>query len=527
MTTSLLTNEILDSLQDLDYHDFDDVLLSDGDNDSHVVDVLSQLTTFSSIVSWISNQLQKLLRLESLVHPIKDDKELDALKIELNSLFRELNSPLIDLPLTQTDNRLIILNSLLGHLLASRMTLVDNKMANNNANNSMTITMNESQTARDLRSMLVTLGMGKPPENIGTDMLFKKIKEKLTQRIKQQQLVIEDSLLLSDGLLLSGIQWKTLEAIDGQLKGDYSMRREMLLRRCDCTVKSFMWKKSDNNNADSEVLESRIKEVYEKQRNQLSSHPNVTLANALAARPSDCQLLINGVVSNKPTNCLIKVPQTKGMANKGLEQQKQMEEIHKFRIGLVPDRGGRPNEQIAPSKESFSQQQQQRDNPQRGRGGHRGGGGGGRGTGYGNQGVSSGSGVRPAIPQNTSRIQGSGWTQNTGDRYSSKSNYQYQQQHEYYDNGRQQHQQPRHQQNNDNYYQTSGQQYDQQQQQYGGYHQQQQYGSQRQSQYGSQQQYSDGHSYNNNNNSNNYNNQQRSGGGGGGYRGGGGGGRRY
>lgn len=253
--------------------------------------------------------------------------------------------------------------------------------------------------------------MGKPPNNVTPQILFKKIKENLAQRLSQWSINLEDSLLLPEGLTLSPDQWKTLEAINEDLKKDYTIRREMMLRRCDCTINAFTWK-SDND----EQIKKKIAQVYEPRRQKLSTTPNVTLADALAARPSDCDELVNSVVSNTPTNCLIHVP-SHGVANRGKEQIKQMEELHKYRIGAVPDRGGRPNEQPKPPRESFAQQQNQRENPQRGRG--RGGGGG---ANFGNRGGGGGGrGGPPNLPQNTNRVQGVGWANTSGDRY---SNYQ-------------------------------------------------------------------------------------------------------
>ncbi|CAG2176390.1 unnamed protein product, partial [Oppiella nova] len=314
-----LEDEILDSLQDLDYPDFSAI-------DTNV-SLLTQLQTFSAIISWISSQLQKSQRLESFVNPIKDESESMSLKIELNSLLRELKSPLIDMSFAENDNKLLILNSLCGQLFASRMDCVNQKSG---SNKSMNILANESQTAKDLKTILITLGMGRPPDSITSGLLFKKMRDNLIQRLSQQKITIEDSLLFPEGLTLSPDQWKTLEAINEDLKKDYTIRREMLLRRCDCTVGAFKWK-SDNVSDESKAIEKQITEKYESRRQKLSITPNVLMSSALAARQSDCDLLVNAMVSHKSVNCLIPVPQTTGLANKGRQQQKQqqMQEIHK------------------------------------------------------------------------------------------------------------------------------------------------------------------------------------------------------
>jgi hypothetical protein len=338
---------------------------------------------------------------------------MTSFKIELNSLLRELNSPLIDCSLISDKNKLSILNYLCGELLSSRMNYANRKSG---TNSSMAISMNESQTAKDLKTILITLGMGKPPNNISSKILFKKIKDKLIERFSQLNYTIEDSLLLPHGLSLSLQQWNNLQTINEELFKDYSLRREMLLMRCDCTVKSFNWKsdKTNDKSKSKSVDENQINETYQKGRQLLDKNPNVSLAEALAARESDCDSLVNTIISKIHANCVIELPETKEKANQGLQQRLQ---LHKYIIGSVPDRGGRPDEQPKPPKESFSQQQQQRDNPQRGRGRGGGGFGGGRGAAA----SSGGSGYQT---QNQNRIQGAGWAQNSGgNRYSNNSGF--------------------------------------------------------------------------------------------------------
>ncbi|CAG2106645.1 unnamed protein product [Medioppia subpectinata] len=513
MSDTTLSGQILDSLQDLDCPHFSAI--------EKDVSLLTHLHTFSAIISWISTQLQTIRRLESVVNPIKDASESMSLKIELNSLLRELKSPLIDLSFTDNENKLAILNSLCGHLMASRMDCVNQKST---PKKSMTISPAESQTAKDLKSIVITLGMGRPPDSVTSAALFKRIHEKLVQRLSDQKLVIEDSLLLPEGLTLSPDQWKNLETITEELKKDYTIRREMLLRRCDCTVGSFKWK-SDMSSDATKAIEKQINDKYESERGKLTNTPNVVLASALAARESDCDILLNCVVSHKTANCLIQVSNTSGLANRGLQQRQP---IHKHMIGSVPDRGGRPNEQIAPPKESFSQQQFQRDNPQRGRGrGGNAGGGGSRGGGGYNRGASA-----PNVSQNTSRVQGSGWTQNTGQRYStnpSANSYSYADQRGggYQQNDRQQY----YQQNDRQSQQPQQQQYQQRSDSYNsGQYSQQSYGQQYGSQYQTNQfsnQSNDRQSYNNNNYDNTgsyYSDKTYYSGG---NRGRGGGGRRY
>jgi len=409
---------------------------------------------------------------------------MTSFKIELNSLLRELNSPFIDYPLTEDKNKLSVLNSLCGELLTSRINSVNRKSG---VNGSMAISMNESETAKDLKTILITLGMGKPPNNISPEILFKKIKDKLSERLGQMNESIEESLLLPEGLTLSQQQWDILKSINAELYDDYTLRRQMLLRRCDTTVNSFTWKSDQNYD------KSKINETYHKERQLLSPNPSVSLSDALAARQSDCDALLNDVISNSHANCIIELPETKEKANKGLQQRLQ---LHKYIIGKVPDRGGRADQQPPPPKETFGQQQFQRDNPQRGRG-RGGGGGGGRGGGSESGGYQG---------QNQNRIQGSGWAQNSGNRYSNNSGYDnqtqsrggYRDQQNYnnYQSGHQRYS------GHDDYQQNSGYQ----QQQWNANYQQQQ--TPQTSQYSNQQQY-DKQGYNNYSDQSYYGNNSR------------------
>ncbi len=63
-----LENEVMDSLEDLNYPEMD-VIQNKGS-------VVTDLSTFSSIVSWISSQLQRIANFESLINPIKSNYKL-------------------------------------------------------------------------------------------------------------------------------------------------------------------------------------------------------------------------------------------------------------------------------------------------------------------------------------------------------------------------------------------------------------------------------------------------------------------
>ena len=78
----------------------------------------------------------------------------------------------------------------------------------------------------------------KPPDNITADLLFKKVEEKLKETISQ----VPPQLLSKPMFIgkLSNSQWDKLKQLQDELQSEYKMRREMLLKRLDVTVQSFL-----------------------------------------------------------------------------------------------------------------------------------------------------------------------------------------------------------------------------------------------------------------------------------------------
>src|SRR5699024_1466817 len=110
----------------------------------------------------------------------------------------------------------------------------------------------------------------------------------------------EDSLLLPDKKNLTPQQWTELKRLNDAFRQEYSIRREMLLRRVDTTINSFGWKNDPSREVDQALLTS----IYSKSREKIPVAPCITLANALAARGSDCNALISDVISTSHANCL-------------------------------------------------------------------------------------------------------------------------------------------------------------------------------------------------------------------------------
>jgi len=89
-----------------------------------------------------------------------------------------------------------------------------------------------------LKNILVTLKFQKPPDNISPELLFSKLETKLSETLKT---VSTDHLgkPLID-VELSAKQWEELNKLQEAMHKEYTIRRDMLLKRLDVTVQSFL-----------------------------------------------------------------------------------------------------------------------------------------------------------------------------------------------------------------------------------------------------------------------------------------------
>lgn len=89
-----------------------------------------------------------------------------------------------------------------------------------------------------MKNILVTLKFQKPPDNISPELLFSKLETKLSETLKT---VSTDHLgkPLID-VELSAKQWEELNKLQEAMHKEYIIRRDMLLKRLDVTVQSFL-----------------------------------------------------------------------------------------------------------------------------------------------------------------------------------------------------------------------------------------------------------------------------------------------
>lgn len=89
-----------------------------------------------------------------------------------------------------------------------------------------------------MKNMLLALKFQKPPDNISAEMLFGKVENKLKEIVTQVPAELLDTPLFNGEL--SNEQWKQLDNLQEDFSVEYQTRREMLLKRLDVTVQSFL-----------------------------------------------------------------------------------------------------------------------------------------------------------------------------------------------------------------------------------------------------------------------------------------------
>lgn len=86
--------------------------------------------------------------------------------------------------------------------------------------------------------MLLAMKFQKPPDNISAQMLFGKVEAKVKELVAQAPAELLSSPLFVGEL--SKEQWEKLDKLQEDFKEEYRTRREMLLKRLDVTIQSFL-----------------------------------------------------------------------------------------------------------------------------------------------------------------------------------------------------------------------------------------------------------------------------------------------
>ncbi|KAL3874620.1 hypothetical protein ACJMK2_037607 [Sinanodonta woodiana] len=350
-----MENDILDSLDDIGYTG----PLLESEVLKKAVEEGPRSVEYTSLVSWLVKEIQGLTFTDESVNPITGPDDATHFLMELSGFLREYGCPyqiLTDGPISQRLNtqqsKLQLLDYLTTELSALRIIAVEKPSSLKPASSETTDVPQqlESDTAKHLKMMLIALGFPKPPATITPFQLCSKVEAKVKELMGQHPNQIGKPLLKAR---LSEKQWEQIMKINQALVDEYRTRRDLLLKRLDVTVQSFMW--SDK----AKEKENKIAEVYQPIRRALSQVPEVGIPQILSARDDLTRIL---------------------KTSSGKEREVTKCAINRVIIPKVPDRGGRAWELEPPPPEmpSFQKRQDsgfQQQRPQSARGGGRGGGG--------------------------------------------------------------------------------------------------------------------------------------------------------
>ena len=155
----------------------------------------------------MAREIGLLAETEENVNPLDSMDGLSNWKVEMSSFLKELNCPHaclyqgdLDSRLTAVNHRLILIDFLLGEVLAARMIKFGN------------IDTGTTSTGTELGKTLHTLGLGPPPLNVSPAKLFSKLLERISgiEASKRDRLIGKS---LFSGGKLNDQQWKILSQV--------------------------------------------------------------------------------------------------------------------------------------------------------------------------------------------------------------------------------------------------------------------------------------------------------------------------
>lgn len=323
----------------------------------------AQSGEFQDVVIYLTDEIRVLGKLDE---KISRSEDASTFVLELSGFLKELTCPYAALTsghvsdrLQTHDSKIILLDYLLNELMAFKMIEALRPKEKSNV-----ITLFESPTAASLKDISITLGLGKPPNNIPAKVLFEKINVRLDETIRTAGEKRLSTPLFSPGKNLSNEQWNRLDKLQKDLDTEYDLRRKMLLTRLDVTIQSFKWSTRVKGK------EGQMSERYAEKRKLLDSLQT-------GGRETDLPALLGA----RETLAIIEKTSSASV------RRNTKSKIQRHIIGRVPDRGGRAYEHNPPPLEMPSWQ------TQRATGGPGGGGGGGRGGFGGGRGGNRGGGA--------------------------------------------------------------------------------------------------------------------------------------
>ncbi|XP_062554594.1 protein FAM98B [Armigeres subalbatus] len=345
-----MEDQILDDLRNVGYEG----PFLDRNYASTAITAGAQSAEFQEMVIWLTDEIRVLGKLDE---KISKSEDASTFVLELSGFLKELTCPYANLTsghvsdrLQTYDSKILLLEYLSNELMAFKM--IESFKPKEKAN---VITLFESPTASALKDISITLGLGKPPNNIPVKVLFEKINAHFDDifRIAGEKRLSTPLFVPKKNLSME--QWNRLDSLQKDLDIEYDLRRRMLLTRLDVTIQSFKWSTRVKGK------DGQMNERYAEKRKLLDSlqtgGKDTDLAALLGARE------IMAIIEKTSSASVRKNTKSK---------------IQRHIIGRVPDRGGRAYEHKPPPLEMPSWQTQ-RSTGGPGGGGQRGGFSGGRG----------------------------------------------------------------------------------------------------------------------------------------------------
>lgn len=286
---------------------------------------------YTQLVEWLTKEIQILSRFEEYVNAITSEADSNSFLLEVSSFLKEsgclynaLTTGHVEDRLNSNENKLLLLDYLIGELRAARITNANTR----NKKSNMQVTLIESNTSKCLKDILMILNFPKSSQDIDTSSLFIKISVKLQEFLKTVPPVLIGKSLVCNSY--NNEQWKHINKVLELLNEEFNIRRAMLLTRLDVTVQSFKWPDRLKNK------KHELDNIYQTKLNLINSLHDCSTSDFLCAR--DDLAILEKTAST-------------------LAVQNTNSSVKKVMIGIVPDRGGRPSEQQAPPPEMPSWQQ--------------------------------------------------------------------------------------------------------------------------------------------------------------------------
>jgi hypothetical protein len=263
---------IAEDLRELGYKG---LLLNDEDLHQAIIDGLASQPFIQLVMSLVKELTEGLSLTEAITTPSGMD-DMESFSMEMRALLKEMDchhqSLVQDLTaLSLPDNRLTLLDYLICQVMSTR--LIKKKI---NDLEKKKFEDDITSISSNLSAILTIYGISAPPSHVTPSMIFDKIISKTKEVMsKAPPNHVGPSLVIQP---LTNDQWGTIGRINDTLTNEYSLRRKMLLTRCNVTIQSFKWsdRTKDKNDEFSRIFQERW--------NQMKERVDIPIARILAAK---------------------------------------------------------------------------------------------------------------------------------------------------------------------------------------------------------------------------------------------------